>query len=209
MHFTSIHLLTLISWSQVEKLILPLLREVDKSWPLRFDLIRWLSETTTLIATLVKTCVTSLVRALSLLLPLLSFPGHLRSLHLFAFFLLVLISKFACMHTRALHVLVTTTIVTLLVFSCLLLLDYTELRVLSCGNQIRLSNSSSLFLLLHQCLSGRDKGRDLSGGEITKLAKSLLLVVGFEQFTVKLVFKVKGRASWTKSSAFKVDAKRP
>lgn len=114
-----------------------LLGEVHKGWPLRLDLIRWLSETATLVATLVKTKISSLIGALGLLLPLLPFPGHLWASHRTAhrsLVLLVLSGELALMHARALHVFVTTTIVTLLVISRLFLLYHTKFRVLNSGN---------------------------------------------------------------------------
>lgn len=81
-----------------------------------------------------QTKISSLVGALSLLLPLLSFPGHLRASNCFtdrAFIFLALGVELALMHARSLHVLVTATEVTLLIISVLLFLDHAELRVLN------------------------------------------------------------------------------
>lgn len=157
MHATSCLCRTEHSWRQVEKLILSLLSEVYKIWPFRLDLVRWLSEATTLIATLMQALISGLVGALSLLLPLLSFPCHRRAFQLSSLFFLMLSRKLALMHACALHILITTTIVTPLVIFCLFLLDHAEFRVLNSGDQIRLSNCSRLLLLLHHRLSWRDK----------------------------------------------------
>ena len=175
---------------QVKELVLSLFREVYESWPFWFNLIRWFSEATALIYTHVQTCVASLIGALSLLLPFLSLTSHLRSLHFVAHCALIfdtLSLKLPLMNIRSLNVLVTATVITLLVFSSLFLLDDVKPSVII--NQVRLSNSASLLLCLHCCLSGRYKCRNLQCSEVAKLAESFFLEIWLEKLAIKLIFE--------------------
>ena len=201
---------TELTRGQGGKFVLSLLGELNENGPLGFDLIGWLSETSALEATRMETRVTGLVGALGLLLPLLSLTSHLRSLMGLlqrGTILLVLSNKLALMDVLGVGVVSATTVLILLVVSALLLLDDAELGVFLCGDQVGLGGGTSLLLLLHDGLSGRDKGSVGCGCEVTQSAHLLLLVVRLEQLAIELVFEVKGVSLGTEVLALEVEAK--
>ena len=151
---------SLVAWGQVEQFVLSLLGEVKKSGPLRLDLIGGLSETSALVRSLAMLDITSLIGALSLLLPLLALTGHLWSLHTHAYTLLVLdmLSLKLCLVHILTHGLLLTSPEVALLTSCgFLISDHAELAILSSCDELTLLDSARLLLLLHDCLSRRDK----------------------------------------------------
>ena len=201
---------TELTWGQGGKFVLSLLGELNENGPLGFDLIGWLSETSALEATRMETRVTGLVGALGLLLPLLSLTSHLRSLMGLlqgGTILLVLSDELALMDVLGVGVVSATTVLILLVVSALLLLDDAELGVFLGGDQVGLGGGTSLLLLLHDGLSGRDKGSVGCGCEVTESAHLLLLVVRLEQLAIELVFEVKGVSLGSEVLALEVEAK--
>ena len=133
--------------------------------------------------------------------------GHLRALHLVshrALILDALLLKLTLMHIGSLNVLVSATVIAFLVISCLLLLHNIETRVII--DQVRLSDSTGLFLLLHCRLSRRHKCGRLRCSEVAELANPILLVVRLEKLAVKLIPEIEVLTGRSKALALKVEA---
>ena len=110
------------------------------------------------------------------------------------------------MHIRSLNVLVSATVIALLVISCLFLLDNIETRVII--DQVRLGNSTCLFLLLHCRLSRRHKRGSLRCSEVAELSYPILLVVRLEKLAVKLIFEIEALTGRSKALASIVKPER-
>lgn len=195
---------------QVEQLVLSLLAEVKKRGPFGLDLTRWFAKAAALETTLVQRSVTGLVRALNLLLLLLSLLGHLWALHALAervFLFVALSNELALMHGGSLYAFVTAAIVTPVGILGLLLFHDVELLVFLRSDQVRVRRCSSLLLLLDNCLAWRDICSRLSDSEVAEFTEPLLLIIRLEQLSIELVPEVEVRASRAEALALEVDSK--
>ena len=154
-----------------------------------------------------QTRVTGLIGALRLLLPSLALTGHLWALHFVSHRALIfdaLSLELALMHIRSLNVFVSATVIALLVIFCLFLLDNIETRVIV--DQVRLGNSTGLFLLLHSRLSRRHKRRSLRCSKVAQLSNPIFLVIRLEELAVKLILEVEAMTGRSKECALIVKA---
>ena len=87
----------------------------------------------------------------------------------------------------------------------LLLLHSAEFEIFSCGHKIGASDGSRSLLLLDNALLGRDVGSSLHSLELAEFAQTLLLAVGLEKLSIKLVFEVEATLAWAETFRLKVE----
>ena len=199
-----------VSRCHVKKLVVVLLAELSNSRPLWLDLVTSLSETASLVWSIVATGVSSVLCALCFFDPLGAFLGHLWALHLNlvgGFFLLKFGAQLVFVDLGAKVLLLTASIVTLLVITHLLLFNNVELGVLLRLNKVALSDGTRLLVLLHQGLPVRDKCSGLHGGKVAQFAETVFFAVRLKELTVELLCEVELLIDRTEASGLEVETK--